>query len=118
MILTNRPFNNTQFYIFRYFLSFQGTASYEVPPSGILFHIRSVTQTVAKNVSYRWSIQYLFVMRRRKIKNPCLFFPVLVLLLASVERFGVSRMPDFFKSIVSQKISVMECCYSLILKIG
>ena len=29
-------------------------------------------------------------------ENPCMFFSVSVILLASVKRFGVSRMRDFF----------------------
>ena len=33
----------------------------------------------------------------KKEENPCMFFSVSVLLLASVEKFGVSRMRDFFK---------------------
>ena len=32
----------------------------------------------------------------KKKKNPCMFFSVSVLLLASAERFGVFRMRDFF----------------------
>ena len=41
-------------------------------------------------------------------ENPCMFFSVSVLLLASVERFGVSRMRDFLSECFTKMVKISE----------